>query len=92
MGLYAAVTRQAAEGEPFYPEQALTLNEALKAFTQGGAYAEFAEREKGVLKQGFLADFIVLDKDIMNLPPKELLTTKVVQTVIGGETVYEGHL
>jgi predicted amidohydrolase YtcJ len=92
-GLYAAVTRRgeddAPTAKPFYAGQALTLIEALRAFTIGGAYAEFAEKQKGMLKQGYLADFIVLDKDIMKLQPRELLSTNVQQTYVGGRRVFD---
>ncbi len=90
LGIFAAVTRKSSPtAAAFYPEQALTLHEALRAFTIGGAYAEFAENEKGMLKKGYLADFIVLDKDVLAVAPEELLTARVVNTFIGGVKVWE---
>ncbi len=94
-GLYAAITRTDHEGLPqsgFYAEQTLTLNEALTAFTVGGAYAEFQEHQKGHLSPGALADFIVLSKDIFVIEAKEILSTNVEMTVIDGEIVWDSSL
>jgi predicted amidohydrolase YtcJ len=91
-GVYAAVTRKNEEGtREYYPEQKLTIDEALEAYTAGSAYAEFAEKDKGLLAPGMLADFVVLDRDLTKIPPKEILGTKVLRTVVGGKTVYEQH-
>jgi len=89
-GLYAAITRKNEEGTAtYYPEQKLTIHEAIAAYTTGSAYAEFAEKEKGTLAPGMLADFVVLDRDITKVSPEELLKTRVLRTVVGGRTVYE---
>ena len=89
-GLYAAVTRQNESGtKVFHVEQSLTVGEAIYAYTQGSAYAEFREKVKGRLQPGYLADFIVLDRDITKASPQELLQTKVLRTVVGGVTQYE---
>lgn len=89
-GLYAAATRKNEEGtKDYYPEQKLTIDEAIAAYTTGSAYAEFAEKEKGTLAPGMLADFVVLDRDITKVKPEEILKTKVLRTVVGGRTVYE---
>ncbi len=88
-GLYAAVTRQNEAGtETFEPQEKLTIREALLAYTQGSAFAEFAEHRLGQLTPGFLADMVVLDRDPLTATPQELLHTKVLRTVVGGETVY----
>ena len=88
-GLYAAVTRKSEDGkQTYHAEQALTIDEAIQAYTSGSAYAEFAEREKGQLAPGMLADFIVLDRDITRVPPEELLRTRVLQTYMGGKQVF----
>lgn len=88
-GVYAAVTRKNEAGDrEYYPEQKLTIDEALIAYTQGSAYAEFAEKDKGQLVPGMLADFVVLDRDLTKVAPKEILGTKVLRTVVGGKTVY----
>jgi predicted amidohydrolase YtcJ len=86
-GLYAAVTREDASGNPpggWYPAQRLTLDEALRGYTVEAAYAEFEERDKGSIATGKLADFVVLSKDIRGLPPNELLTVRVQQVWIAG--------
>ena len=89
-GLYSAVTRQNETAtETFHPEQKLTLGEALYAYTQASAYAEFREKTKGRLEPGFLADLVVLDRDITKATPQELLHTKVLRTVVGGITRYQ---
>jgi predicted amidohydrolase YtcJ len=89
-GLYAAITRQSEDGKKtYYPEQKLTIEQAIAAYTTGSAFAEFAEKEKGKLQPGMLADFIVLDRDITSVLPPKILDTKVLRTVVGGKTVYE---
>ena len=89
-GLYAAVTRQSENGKKsYYPEQKISLEQAIAAYTTGSAFAEFAEKQKGKLETGMLADLIVLDRDITAVLPAKVLETKVLQTVVGGKTVYE---
>jgi hypothetical protein len=89
-GLYAAVTRKSADGKSeYYPEQKLTIEQAIAAYTSGSAFAEFAEKQKGKLAPGMLADFTVLDRDPTAVLPDKILGTKVLQTVVGGKTVYE---
>jgi hypothetical protein len=88
-GLYAAITRQNEAGTKTYqPQEKITLNEALYAYTQGSAYAEKLEETKGRLEPGYLADLVVLDRDITSVTPQELLHTQVLRTVVNGETVY----
>jgi len=89
-GLYSAITRLSEEGKKnYYPEQKLTIEQAIAAYTAGSARAEFAEKEKGKLAPGMLADFVVLDRDITSVLPPKVLDTKVLRTVVGGRTVYE---
>ncbi len=89
-GLYAAVTRKSEDGKKeYYPEQKLTMEQAIAAYTTGSAFAEFAEKEKGTLAPGMLADLVVLDTDITSVAPDKILGTKVLRTVVGGKTVYE---
>jgi predicted amidohydrolase YtcJ len=89
-GVYEAVTRKNEAGTAeYYPEQKLSIDQAIAAYTTGSAYAEFAEKEKGTLAPGMLADFVVLDRDITAIPAHEILKTKVLRTVVGGKTVYE---
>ena len=87
--LYYAVTRMGMDGKPWYPENGVTMEEALRMFTIEGAYSAFEEAERGSITIGKYADFTVLDKNIMKNPPEELLNTKVVMTVVNGKTVYE---
>ncbi len=89
-GVYCAVTRKNEAGtKQYYPEQKLTIEQALAAYTTGSAYAEFAEKEKGTLAPGMLADFVVLDRDLTKVEPAEILKTEVLRTVVGGKTVFE---
>jgi len=89
-GLYAAVTRKSEDGKlDYFPEQRLTMDQALAAYTQGSAFAEFEEKEKGKIVTGMLADFVVLDRDPTAVSPEKLLGSKVLRTVLGGKTVYE---
>jgi predicted amidohydrolase YtcJ len=90
-GLYAAVTRKNEAGtKEYFPEQKLTIEQAIAAYTTGSAYAQFAEKDKGTLAPGMLADFVVLDRDLTKVAPPEILKTRVLRTVVGGKTVYEG--
>jgi predicted amidohydrolase YtcJ len=92
VGLHAAVMRQDADGQPqggWMPGQRLSLEEAVRAYTAGSAFAEGAEAEKGRLLPGFLADIVVLSADIFALPPAELRRTSVRVTVVDGKVVYE---
>lgn len=89
-GVYAAVTRKNEAGtKEYFPEQKLTIEQALAAYTTGAAYAQFAEKEKGMLAPGMLADFVVLDRDLTKIPPAQILKTQVLRTVVGGKTVYQ---
>jgi len=88
-GLYAAITRQNVEGtQTFQPQEKLTIDQAIYAYTQASAFAEFREKIKGRLEPGYLADMVVLDRDITKASPQEVLHTQVLRTVMGGETVY----
>lgn len=89
-GLYAAVTRQNEAGTQIYqPQEKISINEALYAYTQASAFAEFREKEKGRLEPGFLADMVVLDRDPTKAAPQDLLHTKVLRTIVNGETVFD---
>ncbi len=89
---YAAVARKDQKGfsgEGWHPEQKLTREQALKMFTIWAAFAAFEEKTRGSIEEGKLADFTVLSADIMQIPEAEILKTKTVMTVIGGEVVFE---
>ena len=88
-GLYAAITRANVEGtQTFEPQEKITIDEAIYAYTQASAFAEFREKIKGRLEPGYLADIVVLDRDITKASPQEVLHTQVLRTVVGGDTVY----
>ena len=88
-GVYAGVTRRNEAGtKAYFPEDRLPIEEVLLSYTQGSAYGEFAEGFKGKLVPGFVADFVVLDRDITKVSPAEILTTHVLRTVVDGQTVY----
>ncbi len=89
---YAAVTRKTLKGLPeagFEPAQKLTRMEALTAMTLAAAYAAFEERDKGSIEVGKLADLTVLNQDLISVPEAEILDTRVLMTMVGGEVVYE---
>jgi predicted amidohydrolase YtcJ len=89
-GLYAAITRQNEAGTAtFQPQERITLPEAIYAYTQASAFAEFREHIKGRLEPGYLADIVVLDRDPFKATPQQLLHTRVLRTIVNGETVYQ---
>ena len=89
-GLYAAVTRKNEAGtKQYFPDQKITIQQAIAAYTTGSAFAQFEEKSKGTLATGMLADFVVLDRDITKVDPPVILKTRVLRTVVGGKTVYE---
>ena len=92
LGLYASITRQDPSGNPpngWQPDQRLSREETLRSFTLHAAFAAHAEKDLGSLTPGKLADLVVLSKDVMTVAPKEILSTTVTTTVIGGKVVYE---
>lgn len=91
LGLYAAVTRQTLSGEPaggWFPEQRITIEDAIRAYTYNTAYANFEEKTKGSIEVHKLADLVVLTKNLLQAAPREILETKVVYTIVGGRIVY----
>jgi predicted amidohydrolase YtcJ len=91
-GIYAAVTRRTLDGknpDGWIPEQKITVEEALKAYTIRAAYASFEENIKGSLEPGKLADFVILEKDITSIDPFEIRNVQVLKTVVGGKVVFE---
>jgi hypothetical protein len=89
--IYCAVTRMTPEGTPaggWYPAGRISVEAALRHYTRDGAYASFDEDVRGTLAPGKLADFVVLSEDILIAPPAEILTTKVLLTVMGGKDTY----
>jgi predicted amidohydrolase YtcJ len=91
-GLYACVTRELPGGGPpggWEPQEKISLEDCIRAYTSGSAYAEFEEGKKGELKVGEYADFIILSQDLTKMPPADILKTEVLRTVVGGRTVYQ---
>jgi len=93
-GLYACVTREGPEGGPaggWEPQEKISLEDCIRGYTSGSAYAEFEEGKKGELKAGEYADFLILSADITKVAAKEILKTKVEETVVGGKVVWKGE-
>jgi predicted amidohydrolase YtcJ len=92
LGLYAAVTRATLDGKNpngWFPEQKLTLKEAIQAYTMGSAYAEFREKEKGSLTPGKFGDVVILDADLFSVAPEKIKDAAVRWTIVGGKVVYQ---
>ena len=88
-GIYCAVTRRDLKGcEPYLEDQAFTVKESIDSFTKNSAVSSFEEDIKGRIKEGFLADFTVLDKDLFSIDPSEISNVKVIGTYLGGKKVY----
>jgi hypothetical protein len=91
-GIYAAVTRATSDGKNpggWIPEEKISVEQAVRGYTTGGAYAEFAENEKGTIEAGKLADLTVLDEDLFALPADRLRDARVIMTVVDGKVVHE---
>ena len=94
LGVYAAVTRRTLDGKNpngWVPEQKITVEEAVRAYTVGSAYAEFAEKEKGRIAPGMLADMVMLSQDIFRIDPSEIEKTRVLLTIVDGRIVYSAE-
>lgn len=92
LGLYAAVTREYPEGGPaggWQPSEKLSMEQAIKFYTLGSAYAEFMENKKGVIEPGKFADIIVLSNNLFEIPPQKILETQVLMTIFNGKVIYK---
>jgi predicted amidohydrolase YtcJ len=90
--VYAAVTRATLDGKNpngWFPEQKLTVSEAIEAYTMGSAYAEFQEQEKGSITPGKLADMVLLNDDIFSIDPAKIRDVKVLKTIVGGKVIWD---
>jgi predicted amidohydrolase YtcJ len=90
-GIYAAVTRRTLDGanpDGWIPEEKISVSDALHAYTTEGAYASYEEDLKGMIKEGLLADLVLLDRDVTRIPPEEIRDTVVLKTFVGGREVY----
>ncbi len=93
-GLYACVTRERPEGGPrngWEPQEKISLEDCIRAYTSGSAYAQFDEGKKGELKLGEYADFVVLSDDLTKTPPAQYTKVRVLRTVVGGRVVYQAN-
>jgi predicted amidohydrolase YtcJ len=89
-GIYACVTRELPEGSASWqPQEELPMKDCLHAYTAGSAYAEFEEKRKGTIAPGMFADLVVYPANLNQIPPRELLTTKVKMTIVGGRVIYQ---
>jgi len=91
LGIYAAVTRRTLDGknpDGWIPEQKITVEQALRAYTSGDAYGVFAEGSRGVLRKGYRADLVLLDQDLFTIPPEAIQSVQVRATIVGGKPVY----
>ena len=93
--IYCAVTRKDLSGQPeggFYPGECVDVETAVDAYTLESAYHEFREDIKGRIKEGYYADFVILDKDIFTCAPEEILHISPVMTMVGGKIVYQKQM
>ena len=91
-GLYGAVSRKdraGEEGDGWFPDQKLSMEKAIELYTLGAAYAEFMEDRKGMLKEGYLADLVIFNNDLMTIPHDQIMTSKVDYTIVGGKIVFK---
>jgi predicted amidohydrolase YtcJ len=91
-GIYAAVTRRTLDDkhpDGWIPEQKITVDDALRAYTTGGAYASFEENEIGSLTIGKLADIVIIDRDLTKIPPETIRDARIDYTIVGGRIVYD---
>jgi predicted amidohydrolase YtcJ len=91
-GIYACITRELPQGDPqnvWQPQEKLSIDDCIRAYTAGAAYAEFEEERKGKLVPGMFADVVVFPADITRILPRDLLTTRVSMTITGGRIVYD---
>jgi predicted amidohydrolase YtcJ len=92
IGIYAAVTRRTLDEQRplgWIPEQKISVEEALRAYTAGGSFAGFAEKDRGMLRSGMLADIAVIDRDLTKIAPETIRDAKVVMTIVDGRIVFE---
>jgi predicted amidohydrolase YtcJ len=93
LGICAAVTRRTLDGknpDGWVPQEKISVEEALRAYTAGNAYGVFAEDRRGKLARGYLADLVLIDRDLTRIPPEEIEQAAIKATVVGGRVVYEG--
>ncbi len=90
-GIYAAVTRKdrlGEDGDGWFPDQKLSVEKSIELYTLGAAYAQYMEDRKGMIKEGYLADMVIYDRDLLTMPEEDLMTALVDYTIVGGRVVY----
>ena len=90
-GIYAAVTRRTLDDKQpdgWVPEQKISVDDALRAYTSGGAFASFMDKDTGTIAPGMLADLTVIDTDLRTVAPEDIRHAKIVRTLVGGKTVF----
>ena len=90
-GIYAAVTRRTLDDKNpggWYPDQKISVEQALRCYTANNAFAGFQENKVGILKKGMLADFVVLSENIFEIAPEKIIDAKVLRTIVNGKQVY----
>ncbi len=90
-GLYASVTRKerlGEDGDGWFPEQKISMEKAIEYYTLGAAYAQFMEDRKGIIKTGYLADIVIIDRDLLTVPEDQIMKARVDYTITGGKVVY----
>jgi len=91
-GIYAAVTRRTLDGanpDGWVPEQKISVEQALIAYTRDAAYASFEENDKGMVKVGYLADLAMIDRNLMTVPPETLKDANIMMTIVNGDIIYK---
>lgn len=91
LGIYAAVTRRTLDGKNpggWIPEQKISVQQALEAYTSGDAFGVFAEGRRGMLRKGYRADLVLLDRDLFTIPAEEIESAQVRATIVGGRPVF----
>jgi predicted amidohydrolase YtcJ len=89
VGIYAAVTRKGMSGEVFGPEEAISIEDAIRGYTANGAWLTFEEKSKGTLEPGMLADVVVLSENLLTLDPENIMEVEVDMTIVGGRVLFE---
>jgi predicted amidohydrolase YtcJ len=93
LGMWTSIVRLPRGLEqPLHPQQRISRYEAIRLYTINNAYLTFEEKEKGSIETGKLADFIILDRDILECPIDQIASTQVLQTFLGGEKIYDANL
>ena len=87
--IYEAVSRKTRSGQIVAPEEAISVMDAIRVYTWNGAYLGKEEALKGSIEIGKLADLVVIDRDILNVPNKEIMDIQVMMTIVGGEIIYQ---